>query len=222
MPDAGGRVPFETPTQIAAALPRAVAHANDDGILAHPTETIYGLGTLVRDRALERLVAAKHRPDAKPFLLLIANRAMLETLGARVSRAAARLADAFWPGPLTLMLPGASSVHPLVRGARGEIAVRWTSHAGAASLVSALGEPLTSTSANVSGLPPCRDAQEIVRTWAAELARGELLVLDGGRLADASPSTMVDCTGERPRLMRAGAIGVAQLRLAAPDLAVEE
>ena len=97
--------------------------------------------------------------------------------------------------------------------------VRWTSHKGVARLVGALGEPLTSTSANLPGSPPAPGAEAIVQDFAAAVRAGTLLVLDGGVLGNSPPSTIVDCTQPTPRLIRQGAVTLAELRRAAGRLA---
>ena len=113
-------------------------------------------------------------------------------------------------------------MHAAIRGAHGEVAVRWTSHEGAAKIIRAWGAPITSTSANAPGLPPATTPEEIATQWEREVASGQLLVLDGGALVSALPSTIVDCCGERPLLVRAGSISVEQLRETVPDLAGAE
>jgi len=130
------------------------------------------------------------------------------------------LARAFWPGPLTLALPGGSGQLPdLLRGPEGGIAVRWTSHPGIARLVAALGEPLTSTSANIPGSQPAPGAAAIARDFQAAVDAGLLLVLDGGVLGNRPPSTVVDCTEPGARLVREGAVTLGALRRAAGRLA---
>jgi L-threonylcarbamoyladenylate synthase len=106
-----------------------------------------------------------------------------------------------------------------LRGKEGGVAVRHTSHAGIARLVSATGMPLTSTSANRPGQSPAPGPDRIREVFGGEIERGELLVLDGGVLGNVPPSTLVDCTGPAPRLVREGAIPRAELRRAAGRLA---
>ena len=213
-------VPFRTPAEVEAALDQAVAHLRASGLIAYPTETVYGLGSrpLVADvQALQRLKG--RRPD-KPFLLLVSDRDMAEAHGLAFNQSAAALARAFWPGPLTLVLPGGSGRLPdPLRGPEGGIAVRWTSHGGMARLVQALGEPVTSTSANLPGAAPAPGAEAIVRDFQAAVAAGRLLVLDGGVLGNSPPSTVVDCTQPQPRLVREGAVTLAELRRAVGRLA---
>ena len=124
-----------------------------------------------------------------------------------------------WPGPLTLVLPGGERrVPPALRGPEGGIAVRWTSHRALRRLILAHGDAITSTSANRPGVPPAMSAREIREQWGAAIARGALRVLDGGTLAPSEPSTVVDCTGRAPRVVRPGAIPAAVLRETAPGL----
>jgi L-threonylcarbamoyladenylate synthase len=213
-------LPFGTPDEITAAIPRVVEHLDRGGLLAYPTETVYGLGSAPSPGALAALAALKGRAPDKPFLLLVSSRAMAEQWGLVLSPSARALSDAFWPGPLTLVLSGGEGRLPdQLRGREGGIAVRHTSHAGIARLISALGRPLTSTSANRPGLPPAPGPDRIGEMFRAEITRGELLVLDGGVLGNVPPSTLVDCTGAVPRLVREGAIPRAELRRAAGSLA---
>jgi L-threonylcarbamoyladenylate synthase len=213
-------LPFQTEEEISSAIPHIGRHLRADKLLAYPTETVYGLGsapTTVAVRALGRL---KGRPEGKPFLLLISGRRMAEEWGLVFNPSATALSDAFWPGPLTLVLPGGEGRLPdELRGAEGGIAVRHTSHAGIARLVASLGEPLTSTSANRPGGPPAPGADRLVELFGPEERNGELLVLDGGVLGNVPPSTLVDCTGIMPHIVREGAIPRAELRQAAGRLA---
>ncbi|HZI26747.1 MAG TPA: L-threonylcarbamoyladenylate synthase, partial [Gemmatimonadaceae bacterium] len=188
-------------------------------VLAYPTETVYGFGGAVDRSAVERLVEMKRRPPAKPFLLLVSDSAMLERMDLHLTTNAARLAARHWPGPLTLVLPGGERrVPPRLRGPEGGVAVRWTSHPALQRMIAAYGDPITSTSANLPGLPPAMTAGEIVEQWGDAVARGILRVLDGGRLEPSPPSTVVDCTGRRPRVIRPGAIPADVLRESVPDL----
>lgn len=213
-------VPFRTDEQVAAALPQAVAHLSAGGLLAYPTETVYGLGSRARPKDVQALKRLKGRRPDKPFLLLVADRDMAEAQGLAFNESAGALARAFWPGPLTLVLPGGDGRLPdALRGPEGGIAVRWTSHRGMARLVRALGEPVTSTSANLPGSPPAPGAEAITRDFAPAVEAGALLVLDGGVLGNSPPSTVVDCTQPAPRLIREGAVTLAELRRAAGRLA---
>ncbi|PYO93391.1 MAG: hypothetical protein DMD62_10120, partial [Gemmatimonadetes bacterium] len=139
-------LPFQTSAEVQAAIPRIVVHLGRGGLLAYPTETVYGLGSRVVQTDVAALAALKGRVASKPFLLLISDRSMAEAHGLAFNATADALARAFWPGPLTLVLPGGSGRLPdMLRGPDGGIAVRWTSHRDIAQLVAALGSPLTST-----------------------------------------------------------------------------
>jgi L-threonylcarbamoyladenylate synthase len=214
-------IPFLTPDQITAALPTVVTHLARRGMIAYPTETVYGFGSITSAPAVERLAALKGREPGKPFLVLVASRRMLLGVGLRLTDAAERFAAAFWPGPLTLALPGGEGVLPdTLRGPEGGIAVRWTSHAGALQLIATLGSPITSTSANRPRQPALLDAASIEQSFAAAVADGTLLVLDAGARQPSAPSTLVDCTGSAPRLVREGAIPAGRLKSIVPSLVI--
>jgi L-threonylcarbamoyladenylate synthase len=213
-------LPFRTPEEIGRAIPQVVTHLEGGGLLAYPTETVYGLGSEPTGEALAALAVLKGRPADKPFLLLVSSRTMAEQWGLVFSPSARALSDAFWPGPLTLVLRGGEGRLPeQLRGREGGIAVRHTSHAGIARLVAELGRPLTSTSANRPGQQPAPGADRIADVFRPEIERGHLLVLDGGVLGNVPPSTLVDCTGPMPRMIREGAIPRGELRRAAGRLA---
>ena len=167
-----------------------------------------------------RLAALKGREPGKPFLLLVSDLAMLSGVGLRMTDAAERLAAAFWPGPLTLVLPGGEGVLPnVLRGPEGGVAVRWTSHPGIARLIATLGSPITSTSANRPRQPPALDAAGVAADFEPAVRARELLVLDAGRLTPSPPSTLVDCTGGFPRVIRKGALEPGALRAIVPAVA---
>ena len=213
-------LPFQSAADVAAAIPRVVAHLTAGGLLAYPTETVYGFGSRVLQADVAALAALKGRSAGKPFLLLISDRGMAEAHGLAFNASADALARAFWPGPLTLVLPGGSGQLPdLLRGPDGGIAVRWTSHQAIAGLVAALGAPLTSTSANLPGQPPGPGADAIARDFAPAVESGTLLVLDGGVLGNRPPSTVVDCTRPRAQIVREGTLSVSELRRAVGRLA---
>jgi L-threonylcarbamoyladenylate synthase len=206
-------VPFTTPAQVKAAIPDARTHLGRGGLLAYPTETVYGLGSRAETADVARLADFKGRAAGKPFLLLVAGRRMAEAQGLVFTAAADTLADAFWPGPLTLVLRGGEGRLPdALRGPEGGIAVRYTSHPGMATLIDALGYPVTSTSANRPGTPPAPGAAAVLEWFGAFVQDGTLLVLDGGVLGNVPPSTVVDCTTPEPRMVREGAIPRAELR----------
>ena len=211
--------PFWSAEDVDASLRDTIAHLHAGLVLAYPTETVYGFGTAVDHASVETLVRMKSRPPTKPFLLLVASTQMIERLDLRLTPAATALAARHWPGPLTLVLPGGDRRVPArLRGPEGGVGVRWTSHAGLQRLIRAYGEPITSTSANRPGQPPAETSGEIVAQWGDAMGRGVLRVLDGGRLVSSAPSTVVDCTGRDPRVIRPGALPAALLRESVPGL----
>lgn len=213
-------LPFTTPDEVARAIPTIRQHLDRNGILGYPTETVYGLGSAPTEPATAALAGLKGRPAGKPFLLLVDSREMAESWGLVFTPSASILAQSFWPGPLTLVLRGAEGRLPdLLRGGEGGIAVRHTSHAGIRALVSALGYPITSTSANRPGQATAPGADGVADQFREEILQGRLLVLDGGVLGNVPPSTLVDCTGSQPVLIRDGAIPRDELRRAAGRLA---
>ena len=213
-------LPFRTPAEIDAAIPAVEAHLTAGRLLGYPTETVYGLGSAATVPALDRLGQLKGRPPGKPFLLLVSGRQMAEEWGLVFTASARALSDAFWPGPLTLVLRGGEGRLPdELRGREGGIAVRHTSHRGIERLVARSGQPLTSTSANRPGGPPAPGPDRLVELFQDEVDAGLLLVLDGGVLGNVPPSTLVDCTDSVPRLVREGAIPRGELRRAAGRLA---
>jgi L-threonylcarbamoyladenylate synthase len=212
-------IPFWSVEEVKAAVRPALAQIAARRVLAYPTETVYGFGGGIDRDSVDALVRLKRRPFGKPFLLLVAGADMIERLDLRLPSYAANLAARHWPGPLTLVLSGGERRVPeRLRGPEGGVAVRWTSHPGIARLVRAHGEALTSTSANRPGVPPAMSAAEILSQWPDAVARGELRVLDGGRLIPSKPSTVLDCTGRRPRVIRPGAIPASTLRESVPNL----
>ncbi len=212
-------LPFLSPDDRTAAQPAVAAHLRGGGLLAYPTETVYGLGSRASAQDVDALSALKGRPRGKPFLLLIASRTMAERAGLQFLPAAHALAEAFWPGPLTLILPGGHRLPDSLRGPEGGIAVRWTSHEGIAALIAFLGEPLTSTSANRPGGPTAPGVGAILHTFRTAVDAGRLLVLDGGVLGNVPPSTVLDCTTQIPRLVRDGAIPRSELQARVGSLA---
>jgi L-threonylcarbamoyladenylate synthase len=215
----GMALPFWAPQEVDEAIRAALAQMEARRVLAYPTETVYGFGGAIDRESVEALVALKRRPASKPFLLLVDGPAMLDRLDLELPAYAANFVARHWPGPLTLVLRGGGGrVSPRLRGPEGGIAVRWTSHEALARLIRAHGDAITSTSANLPGVPPAMSAAEVVEQWPNAIARGVLRVLDGGRLVPSPPSTVVDCTGRHPRVIRPGAIPARVLRQSVPTL----
>ncbi len=213
-------VPFRTNKEIMAGIPLADDHLTRGGLLAYPTETVYGLGSAPTEAALRALAQLKGRPPRKPFLLLVASRVMATAQGLVFTSAAEAMADAFWPGPLTLVLRGGEGQLPDgLRGKEGGIAVRQTSHKGMARLIGFRGVPLTSTSANRPGGSPAPGAMMVAELFREAVDQQTLMILDGGVLGNVPPSTLVDCTDRVPKMIREGALPRDELRRAVGRLA---
>jgi L-threonylcarbamoyladenylate synthase len=191
-----------------AAIVRAAAILQAGGTVAFPTDTVYGVGAhAFQPAAVEKLYAAKLRPRDKAIPLLLAHAADVSVVAQEVSADAQRLMARFWPGGLTLVLPRAASVPDIVCAGGESVAVRLPAHAVARALIAAMGVPMAATSANLSGHPSPVVAAEV----AAELAGRIDLILDGGRCPGGVPSTVLDLSGEQPRLLRPGAIHVEEI-----------
>ncbi len=177
---------------------------------AIPTETAYGLAaSLKKEAALERIFSIKKRPRQKPLLLLISDPSMLEELSPLpLSTAAEAIIRTFWPGPVTLLLPARPGLPFEVTGGTGKVGVRISSNHMALDLVRISGFPVTATSANLSGQPPCLSPEEVMKQLSADPPD---FILDGGTLPPSPPSTIVDCSGDRPVLVRAGVVTVEEL-----------
>ena len=179
--------------------------------MVYPTETLYGLGALATHAgAVERLALAKGRPDGKAMPLLGADLAQVEAV-AVLGPLARRLAAAFWPGPLTLVVEAAPGLPGPILGGGRTVGVRVTSSPVAAALCRAAGGALVATSANLAGQPAVASAGELD---AALRARVDA-VLDAGPTPGGPPSTVLVVAGERLRLLRAGAVTVAAIEAAA-------
>jgi L-threonylcarbamoyladenylate synthase len=181
------------------------------GILAYPTETFYGLGALAsREDALQRLAAAKLRPEGKPLPLVAASLDDVLAVADLAPPLARRLAERFWPGPLTLVLPARATLSPLVTSGERTVAVRVPGSDVARALAREAGGALVSTSANLSGEPPPASAAALSPALLARIDG----VLDGGPTPGGQPSTIVAFDGDAPRLVRAGAVAWEDVRAA--------
>ena len=205
------------------ALDQAVAWIEGGSIRAYPTETVWGLGADARsDAAVARLRAFKGRGDAAPISILVTGLDALAPLGFRIDAAAQRLARQFWPGPLTLVLPCRGRFAADLAREDGAVGVRCSPHPVASELAARCARagagPLTATSCNATGEPPARTREEARRAcgdradvavlahgedaWAASFAQRA----EGERSPAGLPSTVVDVTGARPRVLRWGAL----------------
>jgi L-threonylcarbamoyladenylate synthase len=196
-------VPISDPTAVGQAL----SVLQQGGLVAFPTDTVYGLAAPAFSNAgIERLFQAKDRDTSRAIAVLIGSADQLELLAASVSQVALRLAQRFWPGPLTLVVPR----HPSLPGNLSPlptIGVRMPDHEVALALLRLSG-PLATTSANLSGGPNPLTAQDVL----AQLDGRVDLILDGGPTPGGTPSTVVDCTTPNLRLLREGPLSLEDLQ----------
>ena len=202
-------LPLRDDADAARCASAVTAHLVAGGILAYPTETVYGLGTALEPDALERLARLKGREGGKPFLLLDADPQRLP--GLHWTPAALLLANRFWPGPLTLALLADNSFPASVQSPTATVAIRDTAHGPLRALLQQIARPITSTSANLAGGTPASTLAGLQRVLHQLAGGAAVLVLDGGSLPASLPSTVVDCSGNRARLVREGAIPLVQL-----------
>jgi L-threonylcarbamoyladenylate synthase len=195
----------------------AVRALRDGEVVAFPTETVYGLGANARNpAALEKVFELKGRPKTHPLIVHLDQPRYLHRWAREVPPAAEQLAQRFWPGPLTLVLPRAPEVLDLVTGGQDSVAVRVPAHPMAQQLLTAFGGGLAAPSANRYGhVSPTR--AEHVRDEFGEAVR---VILDGGECKVGLESTIVSCLDGGVRLLRPGGISVAQLRAVVGEVAV--
>jgi L-threonylcarbamoyladenylate synthase len=200
------------------SLPEAIDALSAGELVVYPTETFYALGAdALSSAALERLFALKGRDAAQLVALIAADRDAAFALAAEVPPAARRLAELFWPGPLTLVLPARPGLPAQIAGADQRVGVRVSPHPIARALTRALGRPITATSANLSGQPPARTLAEARAAFGDKVK----VFLEGGRLTAAAPSTIVSVTPEEWTVVREGAIKERELAAALAEEVLE-
>lgn len=210
-------VAFRTDAERMENAPLVADHLRQNGLIAYPTETVYGFGCGLQDEALAALAGLKSREQRKPFLILAGN--VSELSGLRWTPAARALAEAFWPGALTLALEAQPGRYPrAVLSAEGTVAVRISPHTAVRAILGAFGEPITSTSANAPGESPAQSGSEAATVVEALGAADRVWILDGGELPSSAPSTLVDCSREPPRVLRAGALPLTALQGVVPEI----
>ncbi len=199
-------MPLMEPDEAAiAAGARALANGR---LVAFPTETVYGLGAHALDsEAVAGIFAAKGRPTDHPLICHVASTDALAPLVAEVTPTAQELADAFWPGPLTLVMPRSDAVPDAVTGGRDTVAVRVPAHPVALALLRAFGGPVAAPSANRFGRPSPTSASDV----ADELEDAVAVILDGGPCEIGIESTVLDLTCDPPQVLRPGRISAEQV-----------
>jgi L-threonylcarbamoyladenylate synthase len=203
MSEARKEIPRVRSDTQARSLIDAIDALRAGGIVVYPTETFYGLGAdPLSPDALERLFALKRREPDKPVALIAADSPAAFALAREVPDTARRLAEVFWPGPLTLILPARDGFPPALLGPDGGIGVRVSPHPAARALAAGLGRPITATSANLAGEPAATTIAEARVAFGIKVK----VYLDGGTLIGGAPSTVVAFDSSGFRVLRAGAI----------------
>ena len=185
------------------AIAQAGALLASGQVVGIPTETVYGLGANALDgTAVQKIFAAKGRPSDNPLIVHIADLDQIYSLTTEVPDAAIRLAEAYWPGPMTIILPKASCIPNEVSAGLDTVGIRLPSHPIARAVIRAAGVPIAAPSANLSGRPSTTTAAHVMEDMNGKIAA----IVDGGSCAVGVESTVISLSGERPRLLRPGGI----------------
>lgn len=193
----------------------AVSILRRGGIVAYPTDTVYGLGACSSlQGAVERIYQVKGRPPGMPLPLLLADTSQITDLAYPVPQVAWLLAGRFWPGALTMVLARSESVPDFLTAGGATVAIRVPAHPVPVALARGVGAPVVGTSANLSGWPSCLTAEEVY----AQLAGKVELIVDAGCCPGGVESTIIDLTGEVPVVLREGAISRQELEQVCPIL----
>ncbi|MBQ6839627.1 MAG: threonylcarbamoyl-AMP synthase [Oscillospiraceae bacterium] len=206
-----------------ATAPEAAATAaeiiKNGGLVAIPTETVYGLGANGLDpEAVAKIFAAKGRPQDNPLILHICGAEQIEEYCHHIPQAAYDLAQRFWPGPLTMVLPAKSCVPKCTTAGLPTVAVRCPDSTVTREIIRLSGVPIAAPSANISGKPSTTTAQHVLHDHNGKIP----LIVDGGASRVGVESTIVDLSEERPRLLRPGGITPEQLKEVLGDLIVDK
>ncbi len=194
--------------QPASPLDPVIQIMRKGGVVAYPTETFYGLGVdPFNEEAVEKLVKLKARPASKPISIIIKDASVLKDVARVVPPIAGPLMERFWPGPLTIVFEAMDGLPTALTGERGTIGVRVSANPVAGRLAAGLRGAITATSANPSGEPPPVTAGEVLGYFDGEIDA----LIDGKRLPGTDASTVVDVTGGRVEVLRAGAIPKAEI-----------
>lgn len=178
-------------------------------VVAFPTDTFYGLGADPFNlSAVERVYQIKGRPRSKPLLLLVGDEEQVKMVAGELPETFHELVEKFWPGPLTIVVRASHRLPLKVTGGTGNIGLRLPSSNLALALVRCAGVPVTATSANLSTLPSCTTASQVLGQIGGRID----VLIDGGRIASDRPSTVVDLTGPSMRILREGMIGRSKLK----------
>ncbi len=187
-------------------------------LVGMPTETVYGLAAdATNETAVKSIFAAKGRPQDNPLIVHICDLAMLNGLAAQIPEAAKRLAQAFWPGPFTMILKKSPAVLDVVTAGMDTVAIRFPSHPAALALIRESGRPIAAPSANLSGKPSPTKAEHVYEDLNGKIP----LILDGGECAVGLESTVVTVSEDTVRVLRPGGVTVDDLKRVVPHVEVD-
>ncbi len=196
------------PARFEYALERASRLILSGKVVAFPTDTFYGLGAdSLNLAAVSEVFRIKRRSSDHPLPLLVASFDQAADLASDPPRLFFTLAERFWPGPLTLVVQASRQIPLKVTANTGKVGLRWPRAPLAVALIAAVNRPLTGTSANLSEHPACSTAKEVEKQIGDDLP----LILDGGSTTGRLASTVVELTGDRPRILRPGAVAESEL-----------
>ena len=199
-----------------ADLDLAVTHVRGEGVIAYPTETVYGFGSLPTTKGVSRVQALKRRTREKPLIILTPTAE--EVAGLAWNDEAHLLGSAFWPGALTLVLHDSRSIFPPgIRSKTDKVAVRVSSNPIVQRILKKLGTPLTSTSVNYPGELPAKSTSEVGEV-VRRLKGKDIMLIDAGTLPISEPSTIVDCTVKPLEVLRKGKVQISNLAEVIPEL----
>ena len=200
-------------------LEEAARILREGGLVAFPTETVYGLGADARDsKAAGRIYAAKGRPSDNPLIVHLARREDIAGIAREIPSSAQKLIDAFMPGPITLILKKQPSVPDTVTAGLDTVAVRIPADETARRLIELSGVPVAAPSANISGKPSPTSFEHVLHDMDGRIEA----IVDGGEASVGVESTIVDCTGETPLILRPGGITPEMVRSIVPGARVDE
>jgi L-threonylcarbamoyladenylate synthase len=201
---------------IAEQIEKGISLLKKGGVIAFPTDTVYGLGASIAiDSAVERVYRIKGRPQNQALPLILADISQLEEIASSIPAYALILAEKFWPGPLTLVLPKSEAVSDIVSSGP-TVAVRIADHPIPTTLARGVGKAITGTSANRSGQPSALTAEEARKQLGDKVD----LIIEGD-CPGGKESTIVDLTGQAPVILREGALSLAELRQICPEITVK-
>lgn len=201
-------------TLLTTSPQRAAKFILEGELVAFPTETVYGLGANIFDeRALRKIFIAKKRPADNPFIAHVANPAEISLLAERITPSAKKFIEHFFPGPLTVVLPKRTAVPSVATAGLSTIGIRMPHHPVAQALLKACGVPLAAPSANLSGKPSPTTWQNVFADLDGRIG----CILKGKQARVGLESTVVDCTGRFPRVLRSGAVSLEDLQKIVPS-----